>query len=153
MVRYNEARYANAPNMSSYKKSMEGWVDNSKEWVAREKDQEIFLLPGQVDDKVRILEKVLSLRKSGVRAGTVIRDKFIPDHELVLSKYLDINAPFIDLEKEEALKFLRKQDLLPTVKEKGWYYIRYQGLALGLIKHLGNRVNNYYPASWRILMS
>lgn len=148
-----ERSYGKKTVLASFEKAMKGWVDVSKEMAVREKGQELFLLPAGIEPRVRELEQVLSLRKNGVRAGTMIRDSFIPDHELVLSEYLSHEAPFLDLDRTDALKFLRKQDILPDVKQKGWHVIRYEGLALGLIKHLGNRVNNYYPASWRILMS
>jgi NOL1/NOP2/fmu family ribosome biogenesis protein len=55
--------------------------------------------------------------------------------------------------REQALAYLRKQAFAPESVEKGWFFISYLGLSLGWIKHLGNRVNNYYPAAWRILMS
>jgi NOL1/NOP2/fmu family ribosome biogenesis protein len=48
---------------------------------------------------------------------------------------------------------LRKQDINPQGSSKGWFTVTHGGLPIGLIKHLGNRVNNYYPSSWRILMS
>ena len=132
---------------------MKGWVDFSKVWTIKMKEQEIFLLPIGLQEKVQFLENYLSLRKSGLRVGNMIRDQFIPDHELVLSEYLDRDAPSLQLNREEALAYLRKQEFLPPATAKGWYYVSYQGLAMGLIKHLGNRVNNYYPAAWRILMS
>ena len=54
--------------------------------------------------------------------------------------------------REQALRYLKREDMgLPPV-EKGWYIVRYQGLGLGWIKALGNRVNNYLPKQWRIRM-
>jgi NOL1/NOP2/fmu family ribosome biogenesis protein len=148
-----DMNYGKARATASFEKAIKGWVDLSQDIAITEKGQELFLLPSAIEPRVRELEKLLSLRKTGVRAGTIIRDSFIPDHELVLSPYLSADAPSIDLDRSEALKYLRKQDIRPDAEQKGWYVIRYEGLALGLIKHLGNRVNNYYPASWRILMS
>jgi NOL1/NOP2/fmu family ribosome biogenesis protein len=94
---------------------------------------------------------VLNVRKSGVKAGSMVRDEFIPDHELILSYLVSSEAPKMDLDKTMALQYLRKQVFEPGAGSRGWYVVSYKGLALGLIKHLGNRLNNYYPASWRIL--
>jgi NOL1/NOP2/fmu family ribosome biogenesis protein len=132
---------------------LNGWVDAAADYRVREKSGNLFLLPSGLEHRVMELDKQLNLRKSGVKAGTLIRDELVPDHELALSRYLSGDSPFIELDLSNALKYLRKQEILPQVPGRGWFVVRHQGLALGLVKHLGNRVNNYYPASWRILMS
>ena len=48
-------------------------------------------------------------------------------------------------------QYLKKENI-STNGEKGWYLVRYQGLALGWGKWLGNRMNNYFPKNWRIRM-
>jgi NOL1/NOP2/fmu family ribosome biogenesis protein len=128
-------------------------VDEGLEIRVRSRENELFLIPAALEQALQELEQVLHLRKSGVRAGAMMRDQFIPDHELVLSQYLSGSAPRIELTREEALRFLRKQDVNPQGSSKGWFTVTHAGLPVGLIKHLGNRVNNYYPSSWRILMS
>ena len=76
------------------------------------------------------------------------------------------------LNKDAALKFLRREELLPdelqknvgTVFDKdedqaqkeiqgfqGWSLACYKSHPLGWMKVLTNRVNNYYPKEWRIL--
>jgi 16S rRNA C967 or C1407 C5-methylase (RsmB/RsmF family)/NOL1/NOP2/fmu family ribosome biogenesis protein len=115
--------------------------------------EEIYCIPMELVSDHISLREVLNVRKSGVKAGSMGRHEFIPDHELVLSYLVSIEAPGMDLDKTRALQYLRKQVLEPGAGSKGWYVVRYEGLALGLVKHLGNRLNNYYPASWRILMS
>jgi len=96
---------------------------------------------------------MLNVRKAGIHAGSIAHGKFIPEHELALSYMLNPKVAHIDVDMGQALVYLRKQPFTPESVEKGWFVIRYNGLSLGLIKHLGNRVNNYYPAAWRILMS
>jgi 16S rRNA C967 or C1407 C5-methylase (RsmB/RsmF family)/NOL1/NOP2/fmu family ribosome biogenesis protein len=114
---------------------------------------EIYCIPMELVEDHLSLREVLNVRKSGVKAGSMVRDEFIPDHELVLSYLVSPEAPKMDLDKIKALQYLRKQVIEPDAGSKGWYVVSYEGLALGLVKHLGNRLNNYYPASWRILMS
>nr|WP_262900188.1 hypothetical protein [Hydrotalea lipotrueae] len=56
----------------------------------------------------------------------------------------------VEVDLETALHYLRKQ--VPAIQgAKGWCTISYCGLRLGWIKVLPNRINNYYPAEWRIL--
>jgi len=130
-----------------------------KEWVNHDgitvikKNDSLMVLPEIIAPEIQILQQFLHLRKSGVLAGTVIRNQFIPEHELILSNYCRNDLPFFEVDEFEALQYLRKQEFNRGDFIKGWYVIRYNLLRLGLIKHLGNRINNYYPASWRILKS
>ena len=52
---------------------------------------------------------------------------------------------------QTALDYLRKKDIAIAVAQKGWATINYAGHALGLIKILPGRANNYYPKELRIL--
>jgi NOL1/NOP2/fmu family ribosome biogenesis protein len=58
----------------------------------------------------------------------------------------------VSLNKEAALQYLRKADVFIDVGQRGWVLVAFCGINLGWIKHLGNRINNYYPKEWRILM-
>lgn len=129
------------------------WIDLNYKVEAIEAGEEIYLIPEALFEDHLALREGLSLRKSGVKAGQWIRNDFLPDHELVLSKLVSREAPVIAIDKTLALGFLRKQNIDVASVNKGWHILAYEGLKLGLIKHLGNRINNYYPATWRILMS
>ena len=128
------------------------WVTNEPITVLKKNDQ-LLLLPQTLAIEVQLLQHFLYFRKSGVMAGAVIRDQFIPEHELVLSLFCRTDLPVFEIDEAEALQYLRKQVIDPKDDVKGWYIVQYKNLRIGLIKHLGNRVNNYYPASWRILKS
>ncbi|MBV9986233.1 MAG: hypothetical protein JO301_01025, partial [Chitinophagaceae bacterium] len=54
------------------------------------------------------------------------------------------------LSQQQALQYLRRKDLAIEAP-RGWCLVKYCGLPLGWIKVLPNRINNYYPAEWRIL--
>lgn len=73
----------------------------------------------------------------------------IADHEFCMLHSHNIQFNKIEIAKETALEFLRKN---PVVLDNdiGWAILCYQGLPLGLIKNLGSRSNNYYPTEWRI---
>ena len=99
---------------------------------------------------LQILAKCLYIKKAGVEIGAIKGKDVIPSHELALSLLpLDAMAS-IDVTEEQSLQYLRRKELVLEA-EKGWALIRYCGLPLGWIKVLPNRINNYYPAEWRIL--
>lgn len=129
------------------------WLRQELEMETILAGEEIYCIPMELLEDHISLREVLNVRKSGVKAGFVGRNEFIPDHELVLSYLVSEQAPRMQLDRQKALQYLRKQVFDPGGGEKGWHIASYGNLALGLVKHLGNRLNNYYPASWRILMS
>ena len=90
----------------------------------------------------------------GLEVGAFKGKDFVPSPTLALSSFISPEISHLDLKKGQALAFLRKDPIedLPNLA-KGWLLIRYQGLGLGWIKSLGNRINNYYPKEWRIRMS
>jgi NOL1/NOP2/fmu family ribosome biogenesis protein len=56
-----------------------------------------------------------------------------------------------DVDVLTALQYLRKQPFTLTEASKGFALLTYKNFNLGWMKNLGNRINNYYPADWRIL--
>ncbi|NRB54138.1 MAG: RNA methyltransferase [Saprospiraceae bacterium] len=90
----------------------------------------------------------------GLEIGTFKGKDFVPSPSLALSTFISPEVPTLAVNRKQALSFLRKDPIegLETLP-KGWLLIQYQGLGLGWIKSLGNRINNYYPKEWRIRMS
>ena len=71
---------------------------------------------------------------------------------MALSVDLAEDVPEIPVDRDIALRFLRKEDPGLPPAPKGWYRIIYEGIGLGWVKSLGNRYNNYLPKHWRIRM-
>ncbi|MFZ9660294.1 MAG: methyltransferase RsmF C-terminal domain-like protein [Chitinophagaceae bacterium] len=133
---------------------MEHWLkDVAMMECMKTKDDQVICVPLDIVKEQMQLSENLNLRKSGLHAGALIRDQYLPGHELSQSLWVHDETPQISLDGSEALEFLRKMTIRIPVMDKGWYLVHHEGYHLGWIKHLGNRVNNYYPASWRILMS
>ncbi|MBS1626395.1 MAG: RNA methyltransferase [Bacteroidetes bacterium] len=101
-------------------------------------------------NELQTLAKYLFIKKAGVEFGTIKGRDFIPSHELAVSVFSSENISTIELNKEQALQYLRRQEI-DLHAEKGWQLVAYCGLPLGWIKVLPNRINNYYPNEWRIL--
>jgi len=130
-----------------------------KDWLHDSADYAFFIKPNQeivavlacqVAD-LKILDKALSTKGLGVEIGTIKGKDFIPSHALALSTAVARDMPTIDLSASESLRFLKKENLLLDAP-KGWLLVTHQGLGLGWVKNLGNRVNNYLPKEWRIRM-
>lgn len=59
--------------------------------------------------------------------------------------------PVCELDLETALRYLRHEALLlPAETPRGYVALSYKGVRLGMVKNLGTRANNLYPAQWRI---
>ena len=114
---------------------------------------ELLALPASVNAQLPIIQSALYVKKAGVHIGKVVRNEFLPAHALALSGLCSDQLLRISLKRDEALQYLRKEEVTIQSKEKGWALVDYEGQHLGWIKLLGNRANNYYPKEWRILKS
>jgi 16S rRNA C967 or C1407 C5-methylase (RsmB/RsmF family)/NOL1/NOP2/fmu family ribosome biogenesis protein len=110
----------------------------------------IKAIPALFESSILQLASQLYIKKAGVSVGELKGKDFIPAHEYALS-YLPLDIfNMVDLDKEQALSYLRRAEFNCS-GEKGWNLMRYNGLGLGWAKILPNRTNNYYPQEWRIL--
>lgn len=109
------------------------------------------LFPGDYFAALKVIAGHLYVKQAGIAAGSFKGKSFVPEHALAVSTAGTL-FPGIDVTKEEALSYLRKQDIKPAAPQ-GWCRVRYKGQGLGWIKNLPNRANNYYPSEWRILKS
>jgi 16S rRNA C967 or C1407 C5-methylase (RsmB/RsmF family)/NOL1/NOP2/fmu family ribosome biogenesis protein len=103
------------------------------------------------ENDIGILFSALYVKKAGIHAGKVIRNELIPVHDLSMSTIVSPAVPHIALDRETAIQYLRRGDIQFSESKKGWSLVCYNEVVLGWIKALPNRVNNYYPASFRIL--
>lgn len=100
--------------------------------------------------EIELLASQLYIKKAGVEIGSLKGKDFVPAHELAISGLLNEGLPFISLTLEEALLYLKRKEMV-IKGQNGWNLLQYCGLSLGWVKVLPNRINNYYPAQWRIL--
>lgn len=100
---------------------------------------------------VRTVCDTLSPVYSGVMAGQLFGGKLRPEHPLAL--FHDLNrgiVPEAELELEDALRYLRKEDIDPALLAEGMNLVAFGGLPIGWIKRIGHRSNNMYPKEVRI---
>lgn len=128
-------------------------------WV-KKPEQKRFFLAGETIyscckeyyEVIESLSSQLSVVYSGVAMGQIFKGRLKPEASLAL--YVDLAdgvVPSCELGLDDALKFLRKQDLDAGLFEDGINLVKYDALPLGFVKRVGNRVNNMYPNSLRIL--
>ena len=98
------------------------------------------------------LSQVLSVRHAGTEGGRIVRNQVIPVAAAAFDIHLNPSAfPVINVSRDDALRFLRRENLpVPAGAHAGWHLVAYEGLPLGWTKNIGRRMNNYYPAEWRI---
>jgi 16S rRNA C967 or C1407 C5-methylase (RsmB/RsmF family)/NOL1/NOP2/fmu family ribosome biogenesis protein len=126
------------------------------EWIAKGSHHFIsvgdafHVLPEALMDDFNILKNFLYLKKAGVRIGKTGENDWIPDHELSLANILKYDAAYLDVERRDAIHYLRGEPFVFDFQAKGWKILTFQNQRLGWVKLLEKRLNNYYPKSWRI---
>jgi len=116
-------------------------------------EENIFAFPASLEKELLILAGKLYIRKAGILTGRIARNDLVPDHNLALSMLVNNEIVVISLKLNEALQYLRREDVMIITSHKGRTLVQYAGINLGWVNILPNRINNYYPVAWRILKS
>ncbi len=127
------------------------WLKNGDDFFFIKQHEDVIAIPIHLEKYLADIQSALYIKKAGVKLGAIIRDELIPVHELALSTIINKSIPAIEVDKETALQYLRRQEIKLDADIKGWALLTYRQLPLGWIKALPNRINNYYPKEWRIL--
>ncbi|MBA3682573.1 MAG: hypothetical protein H0W73_15650 [Bacteroidetes bacterium] len=96
-------------------------------------------------------EKQFYFKKAGAVIGEIKGKDMVPNHEFALITVLNKNLQVLELDREQAIKFLKKESFEYSSTEKGLVLITYKNKGLGWAKVLPNRINNYFPNELRIL--
>lgn len=126
-------------------------------WVKKEgldfwkQNELVSAIPENFSTDLQLLAASIYIKNAGVLLGKITPKELIPDHALALSRIVSEEIVGISLKKEEALQYLKKEEVKVQNSGKGWSLVQYEGLNLGWVKLLQNRINNYYPKEWRIL--
>ena len=131
---------------------LRGYLTNADEQHFFKVGDDWLVIPEVHRESMLTLQHHLYLKKSGVRLGKLAGKDLIPDHELALSLIINKGAfQETELTKEQAIAYLRRDDIKIDTLQKGWSLMTFQHQALGWAKLLPNRINNYYPKEIRIL--
>ena len=109
------------------------------------------LLQAPIIDEINSNLYIIS---EGINIGRLKGKRLIPNEALAFSTELNLDkASTFELNLEETLNYLRKENFDFESMPNGWNLITYQGLGLGWANRIQQRVNNYYPTNWRIRIS
>ncbi len=115
---------------------------------------EVLALPANLEPDFLLLDKFLKTKWFGTNIGEFKGKDFIPSHALALSQWASPDLHAVDLTREQALLFLKKETFdPPSGAPLGWTLARFEGMNLGWLKILPNRLNNYLPQERRIRMA
>lgn len=148
ITKYPKTKLASADKLASQATTLL----KENDWFFIEGKEDIIAINRNHAADYYLLTQHLYFRKAGLRLGTPKNNDWIPHHDLALSIHKNKHIKTIEVSKENALRFLKKEELQDISLDKGWYLVNYDGLSLGWIKSLGNRINNYLPKNWRIRM-
>ncbi|HEY0898142.1 MAG TPA: RNA methyltransferase [Sphingobacteriaceae bacterium] len=127
------------------------WLNHGADLNLVKFNGEILAFPKNLFEEFKALHSKLYIKKAGTRLGRIAGKDLVPDHELAMSLLVHPDIPKINLTKEEALTYLKKEDIKLETAITGWVLICYDNFPLGWAKVLPNRVNNYFPKELRIL--
>ena len=133
--------------------SAANWLQHPGDFSFWEKPNgDVMALPKALEKTYLFLDSALRNKGFGLEMGQFKGQDFIPSHALALSTAIKSNLPAVSLSKENALRYFKKENLVFNEPVKGWLLAQYEGVNLGWVKGVGNRVNNYLPKDWRIRM-
>ena len=114
----------------------------------------VYTVPKTIAKETEILLDHLKFVQAGTALATMKHDKLIPEHAAALAIILNKNNfQQLEVSEQDALRYLRKEHVDINGALKGFTLITYKGLPLGWANVLDNRMNNLYPAAWRIRMA
>jgi 16S rRNA C967 or C1407 C5-methylase (RsmB/RsmF family)/NOL1/NOP2/fmu family ribosome biogenesis protein len=107
------------------------WLKNPNAFQILNFRGDLIAIPEALTADVNYLNSHLSLEKTGVRLGKLTAKGLVPHHELALSLIMNPRVQRMELKREEAIAYLKRNELSVETNLSGWTLICYQGHALG----------------------
>jgi 16S rRNA C967 or C1407 C5-methylase (RsmB/RsmF family)/NOL1/NOP2/fmu family ribosome biogenesis protein len=131
----------------------------AREWTHFEQDrllrwgEELFAVPCPLEEYTHLFQN-LKIVKAGTKLFVAKKNDRLPTHELALSQLVRKDSfPRTEIDLREAIIYLHRDTFSLNDVPTGWNILTYEGVNLGFVKNIGNRVNNYFPVEWRIRMN
>ena len=129
------------------------WLEDPSAFVFFRYGDQVLAFPSGIASVIPpMLASNLYIRQAGLRMGKLAGKELIPDPALAFSPAISKRIVAIPLKQDQALQYLRREEVSIESNHKGWAVVEYEGAKLGWVKILQNRINNYYPKEWRIRM-
>ncbi len=95
----------------------------------------------------------LRVVQAGTAMGQLKNKDFVPAHAWAQSLHCPRMVTTQQVDKPNAIQYLRKNPIFLNGPDPGYQIIRYESIALGWIKSVPGRINNLYPMAYRILQA
>lgn len=129
---------------------LKNWLIASPDLQKVNINEEFFAIPIKLEADLQYLQSRLYIKKSGVRIGKIMGKDLVPNHELAISLINNSSTQRINLNRDQAISYLKRDDLKLESADKGWALMCFENYPLGWAKILDNRLNNYFPKEIRI---
>ncbi len=130
------------------------WITKPDECLFFLHEQQIRMIPLSLRTELMVALEKLHVIQAGTAVGEIMKNKIVPDHSLALSVRRNrLTLPGISLDGQQALAYLRRDPLAIEAPGIGFYVVEYNGLGLGWVNVLPNRINNLFPSGRRIRMT
>ena len=151
MKKLKKMRAKLEPLPKKYNPIISPWLEKPEKWEYLVFQEHIFAVPNGMGKDAQALAAIMNVCMFGVKLGRINGKKFIPDHHLAVSTLINSDLPRLDLSWEQAISYLQKKEFNADTQEiEGWALASYEGNALGWLKVLPNRINNFYPSGLRL---
>ncbi len=137
-------------NNSPIAKELSSFIIDKDSFAIYEDKEEYYAFSVEYLNLLTEARNSLKVVHSGVKLATTKGKNIQPDHSIALSAILNKETfETVELDKDQAIAYLRTEAITINAK-KGFILFTYKGIPIGFGKNIGNRVNNLYPAEWKI---
>ena len=150
-VKLKTNKYKNTPKIT-VPSDLKNWI-LSDDFQLNNEGNLISAIPKQYSELISFLNDRLRVLQSGIYMATIKGKDILPEIAMALSVQINKNNfECIDLSWQQAIAYLRKENIFIDNLPKGKLLMQYKNIPLGWAKNLGNRMNNSFPQEWRIRM-
>lgn len=130
------------------------WLNHSARFaLLKPQPNMICALPERYVNTLNLVQQYARVIQTGVEVAELTPKGAVPQHGLAMC--IDTVRgifPETDCDTATALAYLHRETPYFEAMPQGWNMLTFGGLPLGFVKRIGQRINNYYPAHWRIRM-
>jgi 16S rRNA C967 or C1407 C5-methylase (RsmB/RsmF family) len=127
------------------------WIRDADRYLTMKTGSLCSFFPKPWGPEPLALSAVLNVIECGTPFLEKAGKKEVPAPAVALSTELDTrHLDMIDLDRDSALLYLRRENVHPSSPRKGIHLVRFEETPLGWLNRLDNRSNNHWPKEWRI---
>ncbi len=154
-ARSGKGKRAPAPTLPPQAKAAAAWIGNAASYAITSPDDATLVATPR--DMLPLLAAIRGSKArvllAGVTVGTIKGKNVVPSLHLALSPLLAKGAfPTCEVDYLTAIAAMRGEPVAIDAP-RGHVLLTHGGCPVGWVNNLGNRANNLYPKSWRILSS